>query len=163
MQPLAISHYMKGMGCFPPRMRDPTDIAQLYFQSCAIEMNVQQLAVVASTLAAAGTCPMTQKKILWPSTVRMVLSHLYSCGMGTVRLGAALLRVMCWCVAVMDCGRVSVQHAGYWNFHIGIPAKAGSSGALMVRARAHHGCTRSSRLHVLARVVSRVVGWRVRG
>ncbi len=83
-QPLAIAHYMMGMKCFPPTVKDPSVIAQLYLQSCAIEMTTDQLAVVASTLACLGTCPTTSKRCIEPALAKLVLSTLYSCGMTDV-------------------------------------------------------------------------------
>lgn len=106
LKPLAIAHYMMGMKCFPPTVKDPSVIAQLYLQSCAIEMTTDQLAVVASTLACLGTCPTTSKRCIEPALAKLVLSTLYSCGM--------------------------TDYAGEWNFHVGIPATCGSSGAHMV-------------------------------
>ena len=29
---MALAHFMKGMSCYPPKTKDPTDVAQLYFQ-----------------------------------------------------------------------------------------------------------------------------------
>ncbi len=81
---MALAHFMKGMDCYPPRTKDPTDVAQLFFQACSIEMDVEKLAVVASTLAARGTCPTTMKQCFEPSVVKTVLSHLYACGMTKV-------------------------------------------------------------------------------
>jgi hypothetical protein len=48
-------------------------------------MDVERLAVVASTLAAQGICPTTSRKVLEPHVVKTVLSHLYACGMKGVR------------------------------------------------------------------------------
>ena len=36
---------------------------------------------------------------------------------------------------VISCCLLFAQYAGYWNFHIGVAATCGSSGALMVRGR----------------------------
>ncbi len=82
---LAISHYMKGKNCYPSRVKDPSSIAQFYFENCAIEMNVEQLAVAAATLAGIGRCPITFRKCLRSSTVKLVLSTMYSSGMTNVR------------------------------------------------------------------------------
>ena len=107
-QALALSHFLKEKGCYPGRVKDPSDIAQFFFQACAIEMNVQQLAVIAATLAGVGTCPLTLKSCFGPDVARILLSLLYSCGM--------------------------TSHAGVWNFHVGIPGTCSSSGVLMVRS-----------------------------
>ena len=83
LKTLALSHYIKGKGCYPPKTQ-PTDNAQLYFQACAMEMKPEQLAVVAATIANVGVCPTTQEACLSPLNVKDVLSRLYSCGMKTV-------------------------------------------------------------------------------
>ena len=57
-------------------------------QAGAIEVDVEQLAVIASTFAARGVCPTTMEKVLEPSVVKTVMSHLYACGMKGVRLRA---------------------------------------------------------------------------
>jgi len=105
LKTLALSHYIKGKGCYPPKTQ-PTDNAQLYFQACAMELTPEQLAVVAATIANIGVCPTTKQQCLSPATVKSVLSLLYSCGMKT--------------------------YSGKWAFNVGIPATSGSSGLLMV-------------------------------
>lgn len=82
-QPLALSHFIKGMGCYPPRTL-PEDNAQLFFQALAVEMSIEQLTVVAATLANMGTNPLTGVECFKPSTVKNLLSRMYSSGMHTV-------------------------------------------------------------------------------
>jgi glutaminase len=84
LQALAQSHFLKERGCFPPRVKDPTDIAHFFFQACAIEMTAPQLAVVAATLAGIGKCPTTNKECFSTDVSRTLLSLLYSCGMTSV-------------------------------------------------------------------------------
>ena len=84
-QTLAIAHYMMGMKCFPPTVKDPSTISQLYMQACAIAMTTEQLSVVAATLAGLGTCPTTKRQCIKPTLTKLVLSTLYSCGMTNVR------------------------------------------------------------------------------
>ena len=134
LQALAQSHFLKERGCFPPRVKDPTDIAHFFFQACAIEMTAPQLAVVAATLAGIGKCPTTNKECFSTDVSRTLLSLLYSCGMTSVSVWrSATISVrslalhgkttLLWLVS---------QHAGVWNFHIGVPATCGSSGITMV-------------------------------
>jgi glutaminase len=110
LQPLAIAHFMKGMECFPQRMHSPTDVAQLYFQSCAIEVGVKRLAVAAATFAAAGVCPITGSEVLLPDTVRLVLAHLYACGMRTVRAGWRAVVVGFWHACAVVASRRHLRH-----------------------------------------------------
>ena len=62
-QALALSHFLKEKGCYPSRVKDPSDIAQFFFQACAMELNIQQLAVIAGTLAGVGVCPTTAQQV----------------------------------------------------------------------------------------------------
>lgn len=102
---LAVSHYMKGMGSYPPRT-DPTSTANMLFQTYSVKMSASKLAVVGATLAAIGECPLTRERCIAPGTVRDVLSLMYTCGMN--------------------------QYSGRWNFRVGIPAVTGESGLLLI-------------------------------
>lgn len=85
---------------------DVQEVLELYFQCCSIEINAEQMALTASTLANAGVNPLSGKRIFEPQTVRNCLSVMYSCGM--------------------------YDYSGEFAFQIGLPAKSGVSGALMV-------------------------------
>jgi glutaminase len=102
---MALSHYMKGMQCYP-QGTDPTDVANFYFQCMSLEMNARQLSVVAASLAAMGRCPLTGEQVLRPGILKPLLSVMYSCGLN--------------------------QYSGKWQFHVGIPATASGSGTLML-------------------------------
>lgn len=102
---MALSHYMKGMSCYPTRTA-PDDNAHVLFQAESVEMTCAELAVVASTIASMGVCPTSGKRVLDSSVIRSVLSLMYSCGMK--------------------------RFGGTWNFNVGIPATSGSSGLLLV-------------------------------
>lgn len=57
-QTLAVSHYIKGVGCYPDKTM-PEDNAHLLFQALAIDMTIEQLSVVAATIANIGVNPFT--------------------------------------------------------------------------------------------------------
>jgi len=79
---------------------------ELYFQECSIEMNVEDMATVAATLANGGVCPTTGTRVFKAEYVRNCLSLMLSCGMG--------------------------DFSGEWSFKIGMPAKSGTSGVVMM-------------------------------
>jgi glutaminase len=79
---------------------------KLYFQCCSIEVNTEALAVTAATFANAGICPVTGKQSFRPDTVKNVLSLMYSCGM--------------------------YNFSGEFAFTIGLPAKSGVGGGLLI-------------------------------
>lgn len=102
----ALAYMMKGAGAFPPGA-DLTKTLELYFQCCSIEVTASSGAVVAGSLANAGTCPITEEKVVPdPTHVRHVLSLMYSCGM--------------------------YDFSGEFAFTIGLPAKSGVSGLIML-------------------------------
>lgn len=101
----ALAHYMKEVGAFPDET-NIDDVLDFYFQCCSIEVNARQAARIMSTIANGGICPLTNKKIFSPETVRNCLSLMYSCGM--------------------------YDFSGEYAFTVGLPAKSGVSGALMI-------------------------------
>jgi glutaminase len=80
------------------------DTLDLYFQCCSVELNADDLAVIAATFASGGVCPLTNDRIFSPDTCRNSLSLMYSCGM--------------------------YDYSGEWAFTIGVPAKSGVSGTI---------------------------------
>lgn len=101
----ALGYFMRENKVF----REDTDLVQtleFYFQCCSIEANTEKMSVIAATLANGGVCPTTGVRVLRPSTVRACLSLMSSCGM--------------------------YDFSGEFAFTIGLPAKSGVSGALMI-------------------------------
>ena len=62
--------------------------------------------MIAASIANGGVCPITHDKILKPDIVRDVLSLMHSCGM--------------------------YDYSGQFAFKVGIPAKSGVSGAILL-------------------------------
>lgn len=101
----ALGYFMRENNSFPENTR-LVDTLEFYFQCCSIEMNAEALAVVAGTLANGGICPITGQRVLRPDTVKNCLSLMSSCGM--------------------------YDFSGEFAFTIGLPAKSGVGGGLMV-------------------------------
>lgn len=101
----ALGYFMREKGAFPPNT-DLLQTLEFYFQCCSIELNANALSVVAASLANGGLCPMTGERIFQPRTVQNCLSLMSSCGL--------------------------YDFSGEFAFSIGLPAKSGVSGALML-------------------------------
>ena len=123
----ALGYFMRERGAFP----DGTDLIatlEFYFQCCSIELDAQGLGVVAATLANAGVNPLTNEAVFRPDTVRHCLSLMSSCGM--------------------------YDYSGEFAFTIGLPAKSGVSGGLMLVVPGVMGvCVWSPRLDALGNTV----------
>ncbi|CAI2324350.1 unnamed protein product [Caenorhabditis sp. 36 PRJEB53466] len=102
----ALSYFMKENRCFPRETESLTDALDFYFQLCSVEVTCESLAVMASTLANGGVCPITNETCVDPNPCRDVLSLMYSCGM--------------------------YDASGQFSFNVGLPAKSGVSGAMIV-------------------------------
>ena len=123
----ALGHFMREKKAFPEGT-DLYEVLEFYFQCCSIEITAESMSVVAATLANAGICPLTGIRIFDPNTVKNCLSLMYSCGM--------------------------YDFSGEFAFSVGLPAKSGVSGALMVVVPNVMGiCTWSPRLDHLGNSV----------
>ena len=89
-----------------PENTNLDETLELYFQSCSIEINTRILSIVAATLANGGTNPFTGERIFKSETVKNILSVMLTCGM--------------------------YDYSGEFAFKIGIPAKSGVAGAIMI-------------------------------
>lgn len=106
----ALAYMMKARQVFP-RGEDTVDheiqdALELYFSTCSLEMNCREMAIAAATLANGGICPLTQERVLERSTVRNCLSLMQMCGM--------------------------YDYSGEFCFRIGLPAKSGVGGGLLL-------------------------------
>ncbi|MEO1334326.1 MAG: glutaminase A [Myxococcota bacterium] len=101
----ALGYFMKEKKAFPEGT-NLIDTLEFYFQCCAIEFNCKDMALVAATLANGGVCPASGMRVLKSQTVQNALSLMYSCGM--------------------------YDFSGEFAFSVGLPAKSGVAGALLV-------------------------------
>ncbi|XP_033727831.1 glutaminase kidney isoform, mitochondrial-like isoform X1 [Pecten maximus] len=104
-QNFAIAYYMKANKCFPEGTI-LEEVLDLYFQLCAIDINCESGAVIAATLANGGVCPITDDHLLRSETVQDTLSLMFSCGM--------------------------YDYSGQFAFKVGLPAKSGVSGCIIL-------------------------------
>lgn len=101
----ALGFYMRENGCFP-KQANLREVMDYYFQCCSMEATCEVLSVIAATLANGGICPTTEEKVLQPEVVRDVLSIMHSCG--------------------------TYDYSGQFAFKVGLPAKSGVCGGMML-------------------------------
>ncbi|MFB2880909.1 glutaminase A [Floridanema aerugineum] len=99
----AMAYLMLNFGMIDQKIEEVLD---LYFQQCSLMVNCQDLAVMAATLANNGVNPVTGEQAVKSDYVRDILSVMYTCGM--------------------------YNFAGEWAYKVGLPAKSGVSGGLIV-------------------------------
>ncbi|KRF77667.1 glutaminase liver isoform, mitochondrial isoform X4 [Drosophila virilis] len=101
----ALGFYMRENKCFPKRT-NLKEVMDYYFQCCAMETNCEAMSVIAASLANGGICPTTEEKVFRPEVIRDVLSIMHSCG--------------------------TYDYSGQFAFKVGLPAKSGVSGGMML-------------------------------
>ncbi|MGV9269119.1 glutaminase A [Kitasatospora sp. NPDC003701] len=101
----ALAYSMRERHAFPPGT-DMQAALEFYFQCCSIEVTSRMLATAAASFANGGVCPLTTDRVFSEETVQHCLSLMASCGM--------------------------YDYSGEFAFTVGLPAKSGVSGALMI-------------------------------
>ncbi len=101
----ALGYFMREKGAFPKGI-NLIETLEFYFQCCSIEVNTKMMSIVAASLANGGVCPLTGDRVLEATTVKDCLSLLASCGM--------------------------YDFSGEFAFTIGLPAKSGVSGGILL-------------------------------
>lgn len=99
----AMAHLMHHFGMIDEKFDEAID---LYFQQCSLMVTCQDLAVMAATLANNGVNPITGEQAVNSASIRDILSVMYTCGM--------------------------YNFAGEWAYTVGLPAKSGVSGGIIV-------------------------------
>ncbi len=106
----AVAHLMRSYGAFA---RDADEAVELYTRQCAQLVTVRDLAMIAGTLAMRGRNPATGVQMLAPTDVTGVLAVMTSAGL--------------------------YEDSGEWLFRLGLPAKSGVGGGLIVVAPGRMG------------------------
>jgi len=104
-----LSYLMKENLAFPSYVNSSSAlrrVLEFYLSCCSIEQTCETMSVVAATLANGGVNPLTQEKVFRSETVRNCLAIMSSSGM--------------------------YDFSGEFQFTIGVPAKSGVSGCLLV-------------------------------
>ena len=102
----ALGFMMKESHTFANDDIDLTSQLELYFSTCATSMSTDMLAVAAATLANSGTNPLSLKRVFSEETVQSILALMLSCGMNS--------------------------ESGTWAFDVGLPAKSGIAGGMLL-------------------------------
>jgi len=99
----AIAHLLRH---FHLMTKDFKSDLELYFKQCSILVSSSDLALMGATLANGGVNPKTNVKSIERENLRHVLSILLTCGM--------------------------YNYSGEWVFDVGVPAKSGISGCILM-------------------------------
>ena len=99
---LAIAHMLRSHDILT---ENPTGVVEGYTRQCSLLVTVQDLAMMAATLANYGIQPVTGEQVVPKTVVRQVLSVMFTCGM--------------------------YNAAGDWATQVGIPAKRGVGGGII--------------------------------
>ncbi len=98
----AIAHLLLNFGMVHEEAEAALD---LYFRQCSILVTCRDLAMMAATLSNMGCNPVTGETALAMSSVKDVLSVMFTCGM--------------------------YDYSGQWAYRVGVPAKSGVAGGVM--------------------------------
>ena len=101
----AIAHLLSARRGLP-REVELTKMMNLYLSCCSIEMTASMLSVAAATLANGGVCPVTGLQVMPTEIVKKTLAVMQFSGM--------------------------YDNAGSFLYEVGLPAKSGVAGAVMV-------------------------------
>ena len=101
----AIAYLLKARKGLPGGV-DLHKMVDVYLSCCSIEMTANMLSVAAATLANGGVCPTTGQQILTTEVVKKTLAVMQASGM--------------------------YNNAGGFTLEVGMPAKSGVAGAVMV-------------------------------
>lgn len=127
---ISLAYYMREHQAYagyptPSQLQDHLD---LYYQCCSVTVTCETAAVMAATLAHRGVCPLNGEAVVAADIVEDTLSIMYGCGM--------------------------YDFSGQFGFQVGLPAKSGVSGCVMLVVPGVGGyCVWSPRLDALGNSV----------
>ena len=98
----AIAHLLLNFGMVPGEAEGALDV---YFRQCAINVTSRDLAMMAATLSNMGRHPITGDVAFELSTVKDIMSIMFTCGM--------------------------YDYSGQWAYRVGMPAKSGVGGGVI--------------------------------
>eukprot|EP00043_Microstomoeca_roanoka_P014830 m.147869 g.147869 ORF g.147869 m.147869 type:complete len:413 (+) comp16120_c0_seq2:450-1688(+) len=102
---MALAHFISENIPFLARL-NITQVLELYTSACSITVDCTGLATIAATFARGGITPISRQRVLEPELAKDVMSLMHNCGL--------------------------YDHSGRFAFEVGVPAKSGISGALML-------------------------------
>lgn len=102
---LGLSYLMRDLGMLSRTTNIEENLA-VYLAACSVQVTTEDLAAMGATLAHGGVNPVTKQRALRQDVVRDVLTVMLTCGM--------------------------YDFAGQWAYDVGLPAKSGVSGAILV-------------------------------
>ena len=106
---MSLAYYMRENKAYNNDNISPSELQDhlnLYFQLCSITINTEIGACIAASLSNGGNCPITNDTVIDNSITKDCLSLMYMCGM--------------------------YDYSGQFAFKIGLPAKSGVSGCLLL-------------------------------
>lgn len=98
----AIGHMLRNFNI----LSDPEPALDLYFRQCSVALDCRDLSLMAATLANGGVNPLTGERAIKAEYLERMLSVMTTCGL--------------------------YDAAGLWVFEVGMPAKSGVGGAILV-------------------------------
>ncbi|KAF0696733.1 Aste57867_12535 [Aphanomyces stellatus] len=100
-----LGYMMREAECLPEDT-NLSEALEFYFQQCSLTTSCESFSVLAASLASGGVCPLTNHRVFKAETVKNCLSLMFSCGM--------------------------YDASGTWGYSVGVPAKSGVSGVLLL-------------------------------
>ena len=111
----SVGRYLRHVGCFPDKSAEGlSEAIDATLAMGAVKCTTGSLAVLASTLAHGGVCPLTQRRVLSAEAVKNTLSVMFTCGLDV--------------------------ESGDFSYTCGVPAKTNKCGAIMMVVPGVFGC-----------------------
>jgi len=105
---MSLAYYMRENNAFGEDI-SPNEIQEsldLYYQQCSTTITSETGAVIAATISNGGICPTTNEEVITKQSVMDCITLMYNCGM--------------------------YDYTGQFSFEVGLPAKSGVSGCILL-------------------------------